>query len=136
MLNRRAESRYGWPLHITTSPNRRTLYNFPMQSGGAEMLRLAAWRMVEAGLVPSMLIHDGILIEARSQEDVDLAIEIMLEAGRATCNGLEIGVDVDQGKGMVRGQRFRDKRPVAQEMWASIIEALKQIGALPWDEMP
>ena len=136
MLNRRAESRYGWPLHITTSPNRRTLYNFPMQSGGAEMLRLAAWRMVEAGLIPSMLIHDGILIEAHSQEDVNLAIEIMREAGRATCDGLEIGVDIDQGKEMVRGQRFRDKRPVAQEMWAAIMQALKQIGALPWSETP
>jgi len=60
-----------------------------MQSGGAEMLRLAAWRMVEAGLIPSMLIHDGILIEARSQEDVDLAIEIMREADGRTCDGLE-----------------------------------------------
>jgi hypothetical protein len=31
----------GWPLHISNSPNERTLFNFPMQSGGAEMLRLA-----------------------------------------------------------------------------------------------
>jgi hypothetical protein len=42
MLERRMESVFGWPLHITHSPNQRTLYNFPMQSGGAEMLRLAA----------------------------------------------------------------------------------------------
>ena len=34
----------GWPLHISHSPNKRTLYNFPMQSGGASMLRLAANR--------------------------------------------------------------------------------------------
>jgi hypothetical protein len=38
-------------------------YNFPMQSGGAEMLRLAANRLCDAGLVPSMLVHDGILLE-------------------------------------------------------------------------
>ena len=31
MLDRRIESVFGWPLHITTSPNKRTLYNFPMQ---------------------------------------------------------------------------------------------------------
>jgi DNA polymerase I-like protein with 3'-5' exonuclease and polymerase domains len=42
MLDRRIESVSGWPLRITTSPNKRTLYNFPMQAGGAEMLRLAA----------------------------------------------------------------------------------------------
>jgi hypothetical protein len=52
MLNRRIESVFGWPLRITTSPNRRTIYNFPMQSGGAEMLRLAACRLCEAGIVP------------------------------------------------------------------------------------
>ena len=44
-------------------PNIRTLYNFPMQTGGAEMLRLATWRMCEAGIVPIMLIYDGILLE-------------------------------------------------------------------------
>ena len=36
-----SKASFGWPLHISTSPNKRTLYNFPMQSGGAEMLRLA-----------------------------------------------------------------------------------------------
>jgi hypothetical protein len=39
-LERRMKSVGGWPLHLTHSPNQRTLYNFPMQSGGAEMLRL------------------------------------------------------------------------------------------------
>jgi hypothetical protein len=42
--DRRMESVFGCPLHITHSPNQRTLYNFPMQSGGAEMLRLATER--------------------------------------------------------------------------------------------
>lgn len=136
MLNRRAVSQFGWPMHVTTSPNRRTLYNFPMQSGGAEMLRYAAWRMVEAGLVPSMLVHDAILIEAKSRADVDLAVEIMREAGRVTCKGLAIGADADQGKEMIPGQRFRDARPVAKEMWASIMQALQEIGALPPGEIP
>ena len=55
------ETVFGWPLHISTSPNKRTLYNFPMQGNGAEMLRLAAWRLCEVGIVPYMLIHDGML---------------------------------------------------------------------------
>jgi hypothetical protein len=45
MLERRIESVFGWPLRISTSPNQRTLFNFPMQSGGADMLRVAAWRL-------------------------------------------------------------------------------------------
>ena len=93
-------------------PNKRTLYNFPMQSGGAEMLRLAAWRLCEAGIVPIMLVHDGILLEVQDQEQIDHAIEIMRAAGRDVCGGFEIGVDVDQK--LEGGARYRDKRAVAQ----------------------
>jgi hypothetical protein len=132
MLNRRIESVFGWPLQITASPNRRAIYNFPMQSGGAEMLRLAACRLCEAGIVPCMLIHDGILIEAGSPEQVELAKEIMRSAGRDTCNGLEIGVDVDQT--LVGGARYCDKRPVAKKMWETIIRTLEAVKAIPRDK--
>ena len=114
MLERVIVSEFdGWPLHISTSPNKRTLYNFPMQSGGAEMLRLAANRLCDAGLVPSMLVHDGILFELDSEEQVQHAIEIMRIAGTEVCGGLEIGVDVDQK--LIGGARYRDKRPVAKQ---------------------
>jgi len=125
MLDRRIESAFGWPLRISSSPNKRTLYNFPMQSKGAEMLRLAAWRLCEAGIVPNMLIHDGILIEARSKEEIAHTIEIMHAAGRDVCNGLEVGVDVDQM--LEGGARYRDKRPVAKQMWNTIMNALREV---------
>jgi hypothetical protein len=129
MLKRRIETVFGWPLHISMSPNKRTLYNFPMQGNGAEMLRLAAWRLCEAGIVPSMLIHDGILIEAKDREQIDQAIDIMRIAGRDVCNGFEIGVDIDQL--LEHGARYRDKRDVAKEMWATIMHTLQAIGAIP-----
>jgi DNA polymerase-1 len=129
MLDRRIESSHGWPLRITTSPNKRTLCNFPMQSGGAEMLRLAAWRLCEAGLIPNMLVHDGILLELDNREQIAHAIEIMRKAGRDVCDGFEIGVDVDQ---MLRGgARYTDKRPMAKKMWATIMSALKAVRAIP-----
>ena len=132
MLTRRMESVFGWPLHISTSPNKRTLYNFPMQSNGAEMLRLAACRLCEAGIVPSMLIHDGILIEGRNQEEVDHTMEIMRGAGKDVCDGLEVGVDVDQM--LERGARYEDKRRVAKEMWGTIMQALREVRAMPEDK--
>jgi hypothetical protein len=134
MLERRIESVFGWPLRITSSPNKRTLYNFPMQSGGGEMLRLATVRLCEAGLIPSMLIHDGILIEVTSQEQIAQAKEIMRGAGRDVCDGLEIGVDVDQL--LAPGDRYRDKRPVAQKMWRSMMRVLQEIGAIPEGPLP
>jgi DNA polymerase-1 len=134
MLGRGCESVFGWPLRITTSPNKRTLYNFPMQANGAEMLRLAAWRLCESGLVPSMLVHDGILLELRNEEEVAHAIEIMRWAGREVCNGLEIGVDVDQR--LEHGARYRDKRPVAKKMWATMMQVLQTIGTIPAGPLP
>ena len=133
MLERKIESVFGWPLRISTSPNIRTLYNFPMQSGGAEMLRLAAWRMCEAGIVPIMLIHDGILLEETDPERIEHAKEIMLQAGRDVCDGFEIGVDADQL--LKGGARYHDKRPMAKKMWATIMNALKAVGAIPEREV-
>jgi DNA polymerase family A len=133
MLERRIESPLGWPLHLTTSPNTRTLYNFPMQSGGADMLRLAAVRLCEAGLVPSMLVHDGILLELDTEREIELAKEIMHRAGRDVCDGFEIGVDEDQR--LRGGARYQDKRPVAKKMWATIMNALRAVGAVPEREV-
>jgi hypothetical protein len=129
MLARSIESIFGWPLRITVAPNKRTLFNFPMQSGGAEMLRLAAWRLCEAGIVPSMLIHDGILFELTDREQVEHAAEIMRAAGREVCNGLTIDVDTDQL--LLGGARYSDKRPMAKKMWATIMSVLEAVGALP-----
>jgi DNA polymerase I len=129
MLDRRIESVFGWPLRLSTSPNQRTLFNFPMQSGGSEMLRLAACRLCEAGVVPIMLIHDGILLEETDSEKIELAKDIMRAAGRDVCNGLEIGVDVDQM--LVGGAHYRDKRPMAKNMWATMMGTLRDLGALP-----
>jgi DNA polymerase I len=129
MLDRKMHTILGWPLYLSSSPNKRTLYNFPMQGNGAEMLRLAAWRLCEAGIVPNMLIHDGILIEARNEEEIAAAIEIMKAAGRDVCDGFEIGVDVDQR--LEGGARYRDKRPMAQKMWRTIMDVLRKIGAAP-----
>jgi hypothetical protein len=100
-----------------------------MQSGGAEMLRLATHRLCEAGMVPNMLIHDGVLLELDRAEQIEHAKEIMRQAGRDTCDGLEIGADEDQK--LVGGARYRDKREMAKKMWGTIIDVLQNIGVIP-----
>ena len=132
MLERRIETVFGWPLQISHSPNKRTLYNFPMQGNGAEMLRLAAWRLCEAGIIPNMLIHDGVLLEVRDKEQIAHAIEIMKAAGRDVCGGFEVGVDIDQM--LEHGARYRDKRPMAKQMWDTIMQVLADVGAIPEEQ--
>jgi DNA polymerase I len=128
MLERQIETSHGWPLRITTSPNQRTLGNFKMQGGGAEMLRWATVQLCKAGIIPCMLVHDGILLEETDQEKIEHAREIMLQTGPDLFN-FEIGVDADQM--LIGGARYCDKRPVAQKMWATIMSTLEAIGALP-----
>ena len=105
-----------------------------MQSGGAEMLRLAAVRLCEANIVPIMLIHDGILFEETEPEKIELAREIMLQTGRDVCEGFTIDVDTDQmlvGAKHVGGARYYDKRPMAKRLWATMMDTLEAIGAIP-----
>ena len=93
------------------------------------MLRLAAWRLCEAGIVPCMLVHDGILFEETDRERIEHAKEIMRQTGRDVCDGFEIDVDVDQM--LIGAARYCDKRPMAQKMWATIMDVLKAVGAAP-----
>jgi DNA polymerase I len=133
MQDRELETQFGWTLYLSHTPNRRTIYNFPMQGNGAEMLRLAATRMCEAGIVPSMLVHDAVLLEADSEEQIAQAVQIMERAGSDVCNGFKIGVDVER---MKIGGRFQDKRPAAEKIWATIMLALQEVGALPKGQLP
>jgi hypothetical protein len=128
MLDRQMETVFGWPLYLSNGPNKRTLYNFPMQGNGAECLRLAATRLCEAGIVPSMLVHDAVLLEVRDRDQIAQAIEIMKAASRDVCGGFEIGVGVDQL--LENGARNQDKRPVAKQMWATIMRALADVRAI------
>jgi DNA polymerase I-like protein with 3'-5' exonuclease and polymerase domains len=133
MLDRRMETGFGWPIRISSSPNQRTLYNFPIQGAAAEQLQLATWRLCEAGIIPNMLVHDGILLELSDEGQIEHAKEIMRVAGRDVCGGFEIGVDVD--KVLKHGARFQDKRPMATAMWRTIMSALQDVGAITKDQV-
>jgi hypothetical protein len=131
MLDRRIKS-YGWQLRLSISPNKRTLYNFPAQAGGCAMLRDATVELCNAGIVPSMLIHDGILCEVKSREEVEVIKAVMRESGRRVCDGLEIDADIDQL--LENGARYRDKRPLAKKMWNRVMDALRSVGAIKGED--
>jgi hypothetical protein len=98
-----------------------------MQSDGAEMLREATVRLCEAGIVPIMLVHDGILFDEDDSRKIEQATEIMRAVGREICDGIDVGVDLDWST-LKSGQRYCDKRPMAMRMWADIISILRSIG--------
>jgi hypothetical protein len=140
--NRFIESSHRWRLRLSTSPNVRTLYNFPMQSCGATMLQEATMMLCDAGIVPVMLVHDGILFEENSQKKMEEAKAIMRAAGRKVCGGFTIDVGASSiGRDPATGEitkklllpceRYRDDREKAKELWTEIMLALEEVGALP-----
>jgi len=132
MVNRRIRTKFGWTLRLSSDPNPRTLFNFPIQGGSAEMLRLAAVRLCGVGIVPIMLVHDACLLELNNIEQLQLAQEIMQQTGRDTCNGLEIGVDGGHpDELLLEGAHYHDKRPEAVKLWDTLMSALEAVGAIP-----
>ena len=80
--------------------------------------------------MPSMLVHDAVLLEVRGEDQIEQGIEIMKAAGRDVCGGFEIGVDVAQK--LKPGANYQDKR--GREMWEVIMRTLRGIGALAESE--
>src|SRR5262249_1786211 len=50
MLTGRLQTVFGWPVHVGSESNPRSLRNFPMQANGAEMMRLACCLATERGI--------------------------------------------------------------------------------------
>jgi hypothetical protein len=124
MLSNRIESKYGWPLLVTAATKPNTVRNFPPQSNGAEILRIAAIAATEAGLevVP---IHDAFMLTSpldRLERDVNNLREIMRHAGVVVTGGLEIRTDV---KVVRYPDRYVDPR--GAEMWGRVLSLLPRV---------
>jgi DNA polymerase I-like protein with 3'-5' exonuclease and polymerase domains len=81
-----------------TQPNDRSLLNWPMQSTGADILRLSCVRLMEAGIKICAPVHDALLIEAplnKLEEHVAIAQGIMEQACRDLLHGAACRVDAD-----------------------------------------
>ena len=114
----RATSTFGWSMWITADTSSMTLANWPCQTNGAEMLRLAVIGMISRGIFINATIHDAVLIEAdedKIDEAVASAREVMEEASRVVLNGFTIRTEPH----IIRpGARYEDDR--GADMWAKI----------------
>jgi hypothetical protein len=117
-------------------PNVRSLSNFPCQGNAADMLRLAAGFICEAGVMLDATIHDAVLIEAAAG-DIDAAVDVARRAmGRASglvLYGFELRTDCE----VIRWpDRYRDDRGAAffDELMNKLNE--RQRSYHRWEEVP
>jgi DNA polymerase-1 len=118
------ETVFGWRLHVTPETRPTSLLNFPMQSNGSEMLRLACIFATEAGVKVCAPIHDALLIEA-PLGDIEDAVAYtracMARAGRIVLGGFEVRTDAE----IVRyPDRYADER--GSRMWEMIVDLLAE----------
>jgi hypothetical protein len=126
MLTNQMISTFGWRYIVTAGVNPRSLQNWPMQTNGAEMMRLAAIAATEAGLPVCCPVHDAFLLCSpvdRIEGDVADLREIMRKAGLAVTGGIEVRTD----RKIVRApRRYMDDRG-GRAMWNRVSTLTRKI---------
>jgi len=119
------QTAFGWTISVTSEVNQRSLRNFPMQANGAEMLRLACCLATERGVKVCAPIHDAILVEAQTDELIEviaIAQHAMKKASQAVLNGFALRSDV---KVINYPNRYEDDR--GRKMWQTVQRALSDL---------
>jgi hypothetical protein len=124
---------FGWPLHITADVQLRSLQNHPIQSAGADILRIAVIGLVAQGVRVCCPVHDALLVECQEDEidrHLELVPSIMREASAAVL-GHEIPVDAN----VIRsGEHYYDDRGAS--MYNRVMKLLAELESFPPDVEP
>jgi hypothetical protein len=120
---------FSWTYHVGLigQTNVRSLRNWPIQSSGADILRIACILAARHGIKLLAPVHDAVLIEApidRIEADVKLMQEIMRRASRIVLNDAidgpyELRTDA---KIIKYPERYTDKR--GDKIWQHVLELL------------
>jgi hypothetical protein len=113
-------SAMGWSLAINGTANQRSLANWPVQTNGAEILRLAVILATEADIKVCCPVHDALLIESsieNLEEEIRTCQRVMKQAGEIILQGFTLRTDVDR---VVYPERYMDER--GKRMWEKIIK--------------
>jgi DNA polymerase-1 len=102
--------------------NPRSILNWPMQSTGADILRLSCTRLHEAGIKICAPIHDAILIEATLENleaDVSRTKRVMQQACRDILGGRTCRIDAETVR---YPDRYMDEKR-GRPMWDAVMSA-------------
>jgi hypothetical protein len=124
LLTGQLHTTFDWRLHIVDErPNCRSIRNWPMQSNGAEMLRLACCLGTDLDIKIIAPVHDAVLIEAPTDEIGDavcLMQSCMALASRMVLSGFELRTSAEVTD---YPDRFEDEKGFA--MWAQVQDLLQ-----------
>jgi DNA polymerase-1 len=109
----------GWQCLLGDKPNVRSVLNWPVQSTGAALLRLAIVLAARKGVRIIAPVHDAIMIEARD-EDIEKHVRLATEAMDEACR-VVLGDVIRTECQIIRpGGRYYDKK--GEKLWHDICE--------------
>jgi len=114
---------YDWQWKVRNAHTEaRTIRNFPMQANGAEMMRVAAILMDEAGVHLCATVHDGFLVEAslaKVDEATEHARSAMEKASEIVLAGFKLRAEIRQ---FLSPERYECKE--GRPIWESLSKSL------------
>ena len=143
LATRRISSKFGWTMKLLSPREREqhldengrtkkvqnSLQNFPMQTHGAEMLRLALTYAADDKIPVCAPLHDAIFAAApveKARETVDGLLDCMRRASLGVI-GAEVPVEVEIT--YYPDRYVSAKKPKAIEIWKAMMNALEKIEA-------
>jgi hypothetical protein len=121
---------FGWSFYLDRPTKERTIRNWPIQSHGAEILRLSCLWASKHGLQLLAPLHDAVLVEApidRIKHAVSLLQEVMRRASRVVLNAPRGTFTLRSKATIVRyPDRYSDKR--GKFMWSVVMQQLAALG--------
>jgi hypothetical protein len=91
----------GWSVPVTRETTSNFLFNFPIQSAGADILRVATTLMFDAGIRILALVHDAVLIEDDAT-NIELAAGTVQDCWRKASSVVLKGFELDSDAEIVR----------------------------------
>lgn len=108
----------GWSISLKGKVNDRAIANWPTQTNGAEIMRIAVILTTEAEIKVCCPVHDALLIQApiaNLDADIKRTQQLMQKAGEIILNGFKLRTDVDR---VVYPDRYMDGR--GRKMWGRV----------------
>ncbi len=120
-------TRLGWAMSVNAQTRTTSLMNWPMQSHGSEMLRIAMVMATAAGIRICTPVHDALLVETPEADAAAVADRMRRIMTRASelLIGVPCRIDI---KPIRAGERYVDDRGVV--MWERVLRALAEAEAV------
>jgi len=123
-LNGWLSTTFGWRRRGCENAPATELMNWPVQSAGADLMRLVCIAATEAGIEVAAPVHDGFLIVApldRLHGEIERMKATMVRASKLITGGLPIQVEVEEVK---FPGRYMDER--GRAMWDRVMGLLER----------